>query len=308
MRISGSIFSRKLPVVMVSTFAALLVGCSEDPGLQEKLVRMQAELQQKTRELEQAQTALQKAQADLKTASPSATPASADSGTASAAPASGSTLTREQLEESYVVASKELKRRVEGETKGIAVNDFTSFPVVMPSSSNPYTSKIALTVQADGARNYRLEFPVNADTTGKWNFPGPPEVSAALADSRAQEQKVAASQGTAAAPRTGSAPMVDSRLPVGVPSNISNPAGRTSGQTFNGPPVSETRVIDWGDRSASHSAPRPVAPVASVPVPPAPAPEQPQAAPVAPEPSAPQPSRAPAANPMAADKDVRIHW
>ena len=247
-----------------------LAGCSEDPGLQERVNRLQAEMQEKDRQLQETQAAVERTKAELKSARAAAnkpTPA-ADK------PAAPSFLPKEQVNDGYTAASKELQRRVAGELKSYAVEGCIEYPVTMPTDERPYRSKVVLLVRSDAGRSYRLEFPVSADGSGKWVFPTANDVAGALADSRTQDANNNSANTTAAIPTRST------------PAN-NNGGSRPPGQ--NPPPVpgqtsNETRVIDWGDGRSTNRPNRPPNDSAS-----------------------PPPGRSPASA-MPSDKDVQIHW
>ena len=215
--------------------AAVLAGCSEDPGLQERVNRLQAERQEKDRQLQEAQAALEKTKSELRAARAAAKPAAASSPAPSFLP-------KQQVDDGYDDASKELQKRVASELKNYTVEDCIEYPVVMPTDERPYRSKVVLLVHADAGRSYRLEFPVSADSSGKWAFPSSSDVAGALADSRTQEANNVSANNTptpSVAPRN---PVTNSTRPVASPASSLVP-GQTS---------TETRVIDWGDgRSTS---------------------------------------------------------
>ena len=168
--------------------AVCLAGCSEDPGLQERLNRLQAEMQEKDRQLQDARSALEKTKSELKAAraSSASKPVVADP-PAATPDARPQFLSRQQVEESYDSASKAMQKRLASELRNYSVENCTQFPVSMPSDEYPYYSKVALTFRSDNGRSYRLEFPVSADTSGKWTFPNSMDIKRALADSRLQD-------------------------------------------------------------------------------------------------------------------------
>lgn len=225
----------------------MTTGCFDnDPGLQERLVRTQAELQEKTRRLQETEAALEKARTVAREPRPAETPAAAAT-TASATP-TPAMLSREQLEETYVASAKEMRRKVEAELKGYAVENCTLFRVDMPSVALPYTSKVALNLRSDAGQPYRLEFPVGADWSGKWTFPATGDVVTTL-------DKVRAQAATAAppSPRSPSAPASAPR--GGGPATASRPAGRSSEGPAN--TSVETIELGWGNnRSPGVAAPR----------------------------------------------------
>ena len=212
--------------------AACLAGCSEDPGLQERVNRLQAENQEKDRQLQEAQAALEKTKTELKSARTAAARA-----TATPTPAF---LPKEQVDDGYTAAREELQRRVAGELKSYTVEDCIEYPVTMPTDERPYRSKVALLVRSEAGRSYRLEFPVSADAGGKWTFPSATDVAGALADSRTQDAGPAVVSG-------GPTP----RIPH---PNVQNTPSLVPGQVSG-----ETRVIDWGDGRSTNVTNRPAA-------------------------------------------------
>lgn len=256
---------------MALLVAAGLSGCSEDPGLQERVNRLQAEMQEKDRQLQESQANLERTKAELKSARAAATrPPPA------ATPAAGPVfLPKEQVDDGYTAASKELRRRAAGELKGYTVEDCVAYPVVMPSDERPYRSKVVLLVRSEAGRSYRLEFAVSADAAGKWTFPDNADVAVALADSRTQDGSNNVATSTPAA------------TPRNVPNNGRSP-GQATPSPAPGQVPTETRIIDWGD---SH----PVSPAS-----------QPNRAP-APDGASPSPGRSNGSAPPA-DRDVRIQW
>lgn len=277
-RLSSFRFRGKYPwcaAAAAAVIALILAGCAEDPGLQERLNRLQAEMQEKDRQLQEARLTLEKTKSELKsvrTASASR-PAATDS-PSSTPDAKPQFLSRQQVEESYDAASKAMQKRVAAELRNYTVENCTQFPVAMPSDEYPYHSKVALTFRSDSGRSCRLEFPVSADPTGKWTFPNSVDIAGALADSRQQDQSTTT---------TASNPSPSGRTPT--PGNS---------QLVPGQSATETRVIDWGGgRSTNNNRPTPQ-PSMNTNVAPAPQPS-------------PQHSKAPAQT-MPSDKDVRIHW
>ena len=273
--------------------AILLAGCSEDPGLQERLNRLQAEMQEKDRQLQDARSALEKTKSELKSARASSASKSPATDTSAPTPdAKPQFLSREQAEESYESASKAMQKRVAGELRNYSVENCTQFPVTMPSDEYPYHSKVALTFRSDNGRSYRLEFPVSADTAGKWTFPSPVDIASALADSRQQDQSTATTAGNPT-PATASSPKVTRT--DGTPTSSSRTPTPSNSQIVPGQNATETRVIDWGgSRSTNNNRPTPSPSTASN---------------VAPTlQSTPPPKSNAPAQIMPSDKDVKIHW
>ncbi len=281
--------------------AVSLAGCSEDPGLQERLNRLQAEMQEKDRQLQEAQSTLEKTRSELKSARASGgatkpAPADPPSSTPGATP---QFLSKEQVEESYAAASKAMQKRVGSELRNYSVENCTQFPVAMPSDEYPYHSKVALSIRSDSGHSYRLEFPVSADVTGKWTFPTSVDIAGALADSRQQDQNTS----TAGNPPSASTAAPKVAQYNATPAPTSRPSMQTNPQMVPGQAATETRVIDWGgSHSPSSSRPgqTPVPASSVTPVQPTPPVREVQ------QPT-PQGSRAPAQT-MQADKDVTIHW
>lgn len=293
MRFSSFGFRGKNSWCAVATVAvALLTGCSEDPGLQERLNRLQAEMQEKDRQLQDARSALEKTKSELKSAraSSASKPAPAES-PASAPDAKPQFLPREQVEQSYDAASKAMQKRLASELRNYSVENCTQFPVAMPSDEYPYHSKVALTFRSDNGRPYRLEFPVSADTSGKWTFPNSTDVAGALADSRQPDQNTNFTAGSATPAPAGSPRTAQNGGTLPTTSRTTTPSNP---QLVPGQTATETRVIDWGGgRSTNNNRPMP-SPATAGSVTPAPQPS-------------PQSGKAPAQT-MPSDKDVRIHW
>lgn len=249
-----------------------LAGCFDnDPGLQERLVRTQADLQEKTRKVQELETALEKARE--RTPAPAETPAAASAPT----PAM---LTKEQLEETYVAAARAMRQQVESDLSGYKVENCALFKVDMPSVALPYTSKVALNLRSAAGQPYRLEFPVGADWSGKWTFPATGEIVATL--EKAPAQAAAGANGSGAGSRGG-------------PSAPARPAGRH----VEGPANTSVETVEmtWGSnnrRAPGVAAPAPQTPRASS-VPPAGNP-------------APAPSSGPARPAMPSERDVLIQF
>ena len=235
----------------VAVLAALwLIGCSEDPGLQERVNRLQAEMQEKDRQLQEAQANLERTKSELKSAR-----AAASRTPAPEARSTPAFLPKGQVDDGYAAASKAWQQQMAGELKNFAVEDCIEYPVVMPTDERPYRSKVVLMVRSDAGRSYRLEFPVSAEPSGKWAFPNATDVAGALADSRTQDaNNTAANNGPA---------------PRNSPVNNSHPTGQNTPPVIPGQTASETRVIDWGDGRSTRpnnrpptngSAPSPVVP------------------------------------------------
>ncbi len=218
--------------------AACLAGCSEDPGLQERVNRLQAEMQEKDRQLQEAQASLERTKSELKSAR-----AAASRTPPPEAHPTPAFLPKGQVDDSYGAASKEWQRQVAGELRNFAVEDCIEYPVVMPTDERPYRSKVVLLVRSDAGRSYRLEFPVSADVSGKWAFPNATDVAGALADSRTQDaNNNAANNGTA---------------PRNSPANNPHPVGQSTPPIIPGQTASETHVIDWGDGRSTRGGNRP---------------------------------------------------
>ena len=256
---------------------ASVAGCSEDPGLQERVNRLQAEMQEKDRQLQDAQASLERTKSELKSArAASATKPATEAPTPGASPA---LLSRERVEESYATASKAMQKHLASELKNYSVENCAEFPVVMPSDEHPYFSKIVVTFRSDAGRSYRLEFPVSADADGKWVFPSSSDVAGVLADSRSQDVNNTATSPTASrVTQNGTAPTPGNR-----------PSGQNTSAVVPGQTSTETRVIDWGDGRATNNN-RPDR---------APTPAKANSSPTGT--STPAPA-------MQADKDIRIHW
>ncbi len=223
-----------------------LAGCFDnDPGLQERLVRTQAELQDRSRRVQELESALEKARATPTPAVTEPSPA-----TAAATPAM---LTKEQLEETYVAAAKDMRQKVESELSGYAVENCTLFKVDMPSVALPYTSKVALNLRSSAGQPYRLEFPVGADWSGKWTFPATGDVVATL--EKVQTQAAASPRPPAGGGSGGGGP----RGPAASGGGSSAPV-RPVGRYGEGPANTavETIEMSWGNsrRSPGVAAPR----------------------------------------------------
>ena len=221
-----------------------LTGCFDnDPGLQERLVRTQAEVQDKSRRIQELEAALEKAQT-ASARQPAPTPAET---TASPTPAM---LSKEQLEGTYVTAAKEMRQKVEAEVAGYTVENCTLFKVDMPSVALPYTSKVALNLRSRAGQPYRLEFPVGADWSGKWTFPATGDVIATLEKAQAQ---------AAATPRTpptggnNNGPGTPPRGPTSVGGGNPTASTRPGGRAGEGPATTgvETIEMSWGGRRSS---------------------------------------------------------
>ena len=278
--------------VAASAASLFLTGCSEDPGLQEKLTRLQAELQEKNRQIQEIQSALEKSKVELRNAQ--ASPSSRTKPAESAA-VTPQFLPKDQVEASYAEASKAMQQRVQGELKDSTIEKCLLYPVVMPTAAYPYNSKISLTVRADSGHSYRLEFPVSADVNGAWTFPEASDINGALAESRQHDQ--------------GNTTVSNSTLP---PSNKQTPSGpdprqvasnrqapTPGAQLVPGQNASETKVFDWGDRKSTPAPRQTPANTNTAPIAPTPPPQATPARQATP--SSPQKS-------MPSDKDVTIHW
>ena len=284
--------------------ATLLTGCSDDPGLQERLNRLQAEMQEKDRQLQDAQSTLEKTKSELKSARAASTnkPAGADSSATSPTPAP-QFLSREQVEESYGAASKAMQKRVASELRNFSVENCTQFPVVMPSDEFPYHSKVALSIRSDSGHAYQLEFPVSADVTGKWTFPSSVDIAGALANSRAQDQNTSVAANTSTpTPAATSTPRVAQT--TGTPRS----APGSSEQVVPGMPSTVTKTITWGDPkspSTVRSSPTPVSFPGNNNMTPTPTPVAPR---IVQQPTPQASSSKPPTQAMPSDKDVTIHW
>ncbi len=283
----------------VTAAAVLLAGCSEDPGLQERLNRLQAEMQEKDRQLQDAQSALEKTKSELKTARATSSSRPVATETPASTPnATPQFLPREQVEESYTSASKAMQKRAASELRNYSIENCTQFPVVMPSDEYPYHSKVALTIRSDSGHPYHLEFPVSADTAGKWRFPTSVEIAGALADNRQQDQSTSTVSNPT--PTPAGSPRVAQT--IGTPSTTTRMATPGSSQLVPGQAATETRVIDWGGARGTNNRPNQTPASSGNPTP------VPQPTPIR-EVQQPTPaqSRAPSAA-MPSDKDVTIHW
>ncbi len=287
--------------VAVSAAVILFSGCSEDPGLQERLNRLQAEMQEKDRQLQETQSALEKTKSELKSARASGSSKAAATTTPSATPnAAPQFLPREQVEESYVAASKAMQKRVASELRNYSVENCTQFPVAMPSDEYPYHSKIALSIRSDSGHAYHLEFPVSADATGKWTFPSSVDIAGALADNRQQDQTSGATASNPT-PAPASSPKVAQNN--GTSSTTTRAPTPSNSQLMPGQTATETRVIDGGGAARRTAIdPRSRRPrSATFP------PDCNRRPGARPEPPTPPQNKAPTQT-MQSDKDVTIHW
>ncbi len=281
------------------TVALVLAGCSEDPGLQERVNRLQAEMQEKDRQLLDAQSALEKTKSELKSARAASANASKPAAEEPPAPSpspSPAFLAREQVEESYSTASKAMQKRLASELKNYTVENCAEFPVVLPSDEYPYHSKVVVTFRSDNGRSYRLEFPVSADAKGKWSFPNSSDVAGALADSRSLDANNTAASTPAniptntpaSTPTPANSPRVAQNNPT--PAPTSRPTSQNNSSVVPGQTANETRVIDWGDGRGKTTNNRPDR---------SPTPTSVSSTPAGS--TTPMPA-------MQADKDVKIHW
>ena len=162
LRISGG-----AGVCAVSLLAlASLAGCFDnDPGMQEKLIRSQVQLEETKQKLQEATAALEKAQAALKSQA-AATPAPMPTPVAP---------TKEQLNDGYIAAAKEMRDQLKTELSGYTILNTRLFEVNTVAVL-PYTSKVSIALRSDKGQQYKLELPVGADAAGKWKFPTTQEI------------------------------------------------------------------------------------------------------------------------------------
>ena len=143
-----------------------LAGCFDnDPGMQEKLIRTQVQLEETKQKLQDATAALDKAQAALKLQA-AATPAPAPTPSAP---------TREQLNDGYIAAAKAMRDQLKNELSGYSILNTRLFEVNTVAAL-PYTSKVSIALRSDKGQQYKLELPVGADAAGKWKFPTTQEI------------------------------------------------------------------------------------------------------------------------------------
>ena len=243
----------RLTLLGAGALAMALSGCFDnDPGLQERLVRTQADLQEKTRKVQELETALEKARE--RSPAPADSPATTSSSASSAA--TPAMLTKEQLEETYVAAAKVMRQQVESDLSGYTVENCALFKVDMPSVALPYTSKVALNLRSTAGQPYRLEFPVGADWSGKWTFPATGDIAASLEKAQAQASSPARTPAAGAGSRGGAAP-----------AGGSTAAARPSGRSSEGPASTSVETVEmtWGNssrRTPGVAAPRQPAPEA----------------------------------------------
>ncbi len=302
MRSSSLGFRGKISCCVAASAAVILfAGCSEDPGLQERLNRLQAEMQEKDRQLQEAQSTLEKTKSELKSAraSTSSSKTSTTAAPAATPNAAPQFLPREQVEESYTAASKAMQKRVASELRNYSVENCTQFPVAMPSDEYPYHSKIALSIRSDSGHAYRLEFPVSADATGKWTFPSSVDIAGALADNRQQDQTSSATASNPTPVPAGSPKVAQNNI---APPTTTRAPTPSNAQLMPGQTATETRVIDWGGSRSTNSSRPAQSPSQINHVPPA---QQPTPTREAQQP--PPGNKAPTQT-MQSDKDVTIHW
>ena len=214
-------------------------------------------------------------------------------------------LTKEQLEETYVAAAKEMRRKVESELTGYTVENCTLFKVDMPSVALPYTSKVALNLRSTAGQPYRLEFPVGADWSGKWTFPATGDVVSTL--EKAQTQAASSPRTPPAGGGGGASPRNPS-----VGGGGGSASARPTGRYGEGPANTSVETIEmsWGGRSPGVAAPRRPAPTSDGG---RPAPETPRVTSQAPSDAAP-PGPATRPNPgqtrpaMQSERDVLIQF
>ena len=160
-----------------------LAGCFDnDPGMQERLIRAQVELQEQKQKLQDTEAALQRAQAALKAAqsaaptTPAATPAEA--------PAQAAAPSKQELEDTYLQSAKEMKKDLVANLTGYTVVNCTLYEVNTVAVL-PYTSKVAVALRSDKGQPFKVEMPVGADQAGKWKFPTTKEILENLKNSPA---------------------------------------------------------------------------------------------------------------------------
>ena len=146
-----------------------LGGCFDnDPGMQERYIRAQVELQEQKQKLADTEAALAKAQAALKAAQAAPTPGPV----AAATPAAPS---KEQLNDGYIAAAKAMRDQLSSELSGYTIVKCTLYEVNTVAAL-PYTSQVAVALRSDKGQQYKIEMPVGADATGKWKFPTTQEI------------------------------------------------------------------------------------------------------------------------------------
>jgi hypothetical protein len=278
--------------IVLSAGILTLAGCDHSQDLEERVTQLRKELEKSQSELQTTKQALASAKEELaqaKSASPAAghsssaavaTPAKTEHATS--APALPS---REVLEDAYVSSAKALRKNLDRELKNFSVTTCTLHNVQMPETAYPVTSAITLSLKSKAGQPYELEFPVKADTKGKWVFPSVDEIvsrieSAKTSVAAATPAPAAAQTPAAAAPAApaargraqaqAQAPAQTTTLGSGVTGGAMPPNSLQEGNaTLPGP--NNTVLIQWptaggGQTTAASSNPAPAAAAQQAPV------------------------------------------
>ncbi len=237
-----------LVVVASLTFA----GCDlSDPGMEEKLARSQAELEALRRDLKTAQEQIESLRGELKKAHDTASPAAA-AGTGASATQSVETsafqpVPAEELEEGYVLAARQLRRKLDSDLQEAKVVGFTMYNVeVAPAVTNPYTSRVKMEFTKQDGSHVIVDLPVGADFRGSWTFPTIDEIRGEIARGGTPSPVPTVVASTPATPS-------ESQPSASTPQPVSEPTVEPMA------PGAETIVVDWGDGAGMQPA-QPTAP------------------------------------------------
>lgn len=206
---------------------AVLAGCVD------RSQQMEEQVTSLRRELDEAQERLRASQRELAEAR--------EKSASEPAAAGGGMPASEAVEESYMAATKELRRQIEAKLTAFTIDTCTLHNVQVAEETHPFTSAISLSLRGADGTPYQMSFPVKANAAGKWSFPETDEIVARIEGVRNDRTALA------------------SETPA--------PGGNPPIKAFMG--ADETVVIPWPEDAARAPAPSQAPPPASAAAPPA---------------------------------------
>jgi len=261
---AGMSVAHRCKFMALLSLSFLAVSCGgPSANSDERVVRLSQELEQTQAELQAAKKNLTAAQSEVAKLKSSAPSSSLSVGSAAppvpAAPSAAAAVpSREVLEDAYTTAAKALKKQVQDKLKDFTVETCTLHNINMAQLDFPITSSISLALRArEGGVPYQLEFPVKADSRGKWIFPDTAEIVAMI---EAAKQSVAAAPPApaASADRRGAQNKSGQTPPPKQIPGVAQPVAGGAAQPPGSAPVSAnvngTYVIQWPGAGGSAGA------------------------------------------------------
>ena len=245
---------------VASGFLIAFTACSEhSQELNEQITQLQKELDGTQTELEATKQALKASNdelARLKTSPGGTRVVSKPTANNSTALAS-----RESFEASYTTTAKTLKKQIQAELKDFSLDTCTLHTVQMPSSDYPVTSTVSLSLRSRAGVSFQLDFPVKADSAGKWFFPEVGEIVRRIEETNKTIEGKSAPESGQASSRTAAMQERPVSTSAGLPANATvviqwPDSGRSSGPRN---PSGAATPVDASGKDGTNSS-KPVAP------------------------------------------------